>query len=111
MAWSWTTVQCLEEKTFPREESYIPWGKTTSRQNIQNSQSKIYVTIYIYALKKELLLDRFIMSDDERIMIHRMAKFISLFYTMQFLRSRISVFAPADKFKFFVAINWSQEED
>ena len=44
----------------------------------------------------ELLSDRFIMSD--------------LFYSMQFLRSRISVFAQVDDFKFFIAINWYQEE-
>ena len=37
----------------------------------------------------ELLSDRFIMPDDERIMICRMDKFICLFYSIQFLRSRI----------------------
>ena len=60
----------------------------------------------IYILKMELELGRFIMFDNERIMIHRMAMFISLFYSMQLLRSRISVFAPVNDFKFFVAINW-----
>ena len=51
------------------------------------------------------------MSDDERIMINRMDKFISLFYSMQFLRLRLSVLAPVDDFIFFIAMNWSQEED
>ena len=50
----------------------------------------------------ELLSDRFIMADDGRIMIHRMAKFINLFYSMQLLPSRISVFAPVDDFKLFL---------
>ena len=58
----------------------------------------------------ELKSDRFITSDDERTMIQRMVKFICLFYSIEFLRSRISVFALANNFKFFVAINWYQKE-
>ena len=51
------------------------------------------------------------MSDDEPIIIHRMVKFICLFYSIQFLRLRISVFPPVDDFKFFVVMSLYQEED
>ncbi|XP_065665116.1 uncharacterized protein LOC136086720 [Hydra vulgaris] len=116
--------QCLEEKIFPREDylelielTIIYLGGKLSMERIFKIHkpgaihNARFMSHSIYILKMELLSNKFIMSNNEQIMIHRMAKFISLFYSMQFLRSRISVFAPVDDFKFFFAINWYQEED
>lgn len=65
----------------------------------------------IYILKIELLSGSFNMSQEERSIIHRMAKFIAYFYSKLLLRSRITVFAAVDDFHFMAAMTWYQEED
>ena len=58
----------------------------------------------------EILSDRFVMSVD-RFIMSELKSTAWLTLLDFFIQCSFSVFAPVDDFKFFVAMNWYQEED
>ena len=114
--------KCLNEKTFPRDDYHelveltvVYLGRSVARgfkiRKPGAHHSARFLAYCIYIFKMEMMSDRFLLSQNERHQVHRLAVFIALIHSQAFLRSRIAIIAPAlDTQYLFLLYQFKKEE-
>ena len=114
--------KCLEENVFPREDyrelveltvvflgGRVPRGFHLRKAGAHHTAR--FMAYAIYALKIEMMSERFPLSQEERRKIHRLAKFVAVIHSPAYLRSRIAATAPSVDVKYLSALKEYDEED
>ena len=114
--------KCLNEKTFPRDDYHelveltvVYLGRSVARgfkiRKPGAHHSARFLAYCIYIFKMEMMSDRFLLSQNERHQVHRLAVFIALIHSQAFLRSRIAIIAPALDTQYLFLLHQFKKEE
>jgi hypothetical protein len=114
--------KCLENDTFPREDykeliqlTVLYFGGEIKGRFVFRKPGAFhharFMSKCIYYLKIQMMNARFIMSNEERSQVRRMADFVALFHSKSFLRSSLASAAPVEDLQYFFLMNQYRQHD